>query len=273
MDYIKIQNLELFANHGVFKEETALGQKFLMNLKLYTDLQPAGADDAISESLHYGEICHFVTKYFTETTYHLIEAAAQNLAIALLFRYPKLEEVEIELKKPWAPIGLPIETVSVVMKRGWTKAYLSIGSNIGDREGYIHQAIDLLKKCNRIKEIEVSRLIETKPYGNADQGDFLNGAIAIKTLFSPYELLDFLHSVENECGRKRELHWGPRTLDLDILFYGDETVRKTDLVIPHIDLQNRDFVLSPLVTIAPEQVHPVFKKTVYQLWERLQSQK
>ena len=113
----------------------------------------------------------------------------------------------------------------------------------------------------------VSDFLVTKPYGVTDQDDFLNGCLKLRTLLTPRELLDRLHHIEQEAGRERTLRWGPRTLDLDILFYDDLILGEADLCIPHVDLPNREFVLRPLCEIAPYLHHPVTGKTV---WEMLQ---
>lgn len=269
MDKIKIQNLEVFAKHGVFQEETVLGQKFFVNAVLYTDVKMAGKTDAISDATNYGEVCHFITNFMTENTYKLIEAVAEHLAEAILLAFPLLHDVEIEIKKPWAPIGLPLEYVSVEVKRGWHQVYLSIGSNMGDRKEYLNGAIRTLEQMPQIKAVKASSFIETEPYGGVEQEVFLNGAVSLQTILSPEELLEVLHKVEAEAGRERLIHWGPRTLDLDILFYDDLVMDRDDLIIPHIDMANRNFVLEPLAELCPGKVHPVLRQTVQQLLKNL----
>ena len=109
---------------------------------------------------------------------------------------------------------------------------------------------------------KVSTLIETKPYGGVEMSPVLNGVARIKTLASPHELLKICNKIENMSGRKRIIRWGPRTLDIDILFYDKLILEDSSLTIPHIDLKNRDFVLEPMAEIAPGFVHPVYKKTI-----------
>lgn len=274
MDRITIRNLEIFANHGIFQEETRLGQKFMISADLYLDLREAGHTDNMQNSIHYGEVCHFMTEYLEEHTFGLIEAAAENLARELLISQPRLREITLEIKKPWAPIGLPIETVSVEVTRGWHEVCLSVGSNLGDKEATIRQAVSALEQNLQIRDVRLSSLIETKAYGKTDQPDFLNGAIAMETLLSPQELLAELHSIEAAAGRVREERWGARTLDLDILFYDDLVMdemmdEQNRLTIPHIDLANRLFALEPLMGLCPGKVHPVYRKTVSDLYAAL----
>ena len=268
-DEIKIQNLEIYAYHGVFPQENERGQIFLVNAVLFTDLRKAGQEDKLELSTHYGEVCHFIDRWMREHTYKLIEAAAENLVRQLLLAFPLIWEIELEIKKPNAPVGLPFETVSVKIKRGWHRVYLSVGSNLGDRRAYIQGAIDALNANPQIRSCKVSPLLETKPYGGVEQDDFLNGALEIETLLAPGELLEELHRIEAAAGRERLIRWGPRTLDLDILFYDKLVYEDEQLIIPHIDLENRRFVLEPLCAIAPNLRHPILKKTVSGLLKEL----
>jgi dihydroneopterin aldolase/2-amino-4-hydroxy-6-hydroxymethyldihydropteridine diphosphokinase len=141
MDKIKINNLEVFCNHGLFKEENVLGQKFLVSAVFYVDTREAGLTDNLVKSIHYGEICQYIERFMKQNTYKLIEAAAENLAMNLLMDRENLIQIDLEIKKPWAPIGLPIETVAVEISRKWHTAYIALGSNIGDKKRYLEQAV------------------------------------------------------------------------------------------------------------------------------------
>lgn len=273
MDKIKIENLEVFANHGVFPEETKLGQKFLLDMELYVDTRKAGLSDDLTQSVHYGEVSHFAVRFMREHTYRLIESAAEHLAEALLLGFPGLWRVCLEVKKPWAPIGLPLESVSVEIDRSWHRVYLSLGSNMGDRRAYLEGAVRRLEECRECKVRAVSDWIETEPYGDVEQEKFLNGCVEMDTLFTPGELLDLIHGIEAEAGRVRTVRWGPRTLDLDILFYDREVIGTKDLAVPHEDLANREFVLRPLMMIAPYLRHPVTQKTAGQMLRELEEKK
>ncbi len=268
-DEIHIQNLEVFANHGVFQEETNLGQKFLFSLTMYTDTRKAGKSDCLEESIHYGEVSQFITDYTRKHTRKLIEAAAEDLATALLLHYPLLKGVTLELKKPWAPVGLPLETVSVKISRFWHRAYIALGSNLGDKKAYLDQAIKALKQHKECRVQKVSSYLVTEPYGGVEQDDFLNACLSLDTLLSPEELLDLLHEIEQAAHRERLIHWGPRTLDLDILLYDNEVLETEDLIIPHVEMHKRDFVLKPLAEIAPNKRHPILGKTIGELAAQL----
>lgn len=207
-DEIHIENLEFYARHGVFPEETKLGQKFILSLVMYTDTRPAGKKDELELSIDYGEVSHFITEYMKKNTFKLIEAAGENLARELLCRYPLLKGVELELKKPWAPVGLPLEYVSVKISRFWHRAYLGLGSNLGDKKAYLDQAVKRLNEAEGCKVEKVSGYLVTEPYGGVEQDDFLNACLLLKTLLSPEELLEKLHEIEKEAHRERIIRWG-----------------------------------------------------------------
>ncbi|MBI5400250.1 2-amino-4-hydroxy-6-hydroxymethyldihydropteridine diphosphokinase [Candidatus Saganbacteria bacterium] len=145
--------------------------------------------------------------------------------------------------------------------------YLSLGSNVGDREEYIEQANFLLEKNPRIQVVKHSSNIETEAEGGANQPPFINSAVMIKTSLPPHQLLDVCQEIETTLGRERELEWGPRTIDIDILLYGDEIVSDEKLQIPHPLLHERMFVLRPLREIAPNALHPIMEKTIEALYE------
>lgn len=128
--------------------------------------------------------------------------------------------------------------------------YIGIGSNLGDRQRNIKLAVKKIKALGDTRVIKVSRLIETKPVGGpAGQSNFLNGALKIKTNFPPKRLLKKLKIIEQELGRIRTIRNGPRTIDLDILFYGDRVINTKELIIPHPRMFKREFVMKPLLEI------------------------
>lgn len=271
MDEIRIDNLEVYAHHGVFPEENEKGQHFYLNAVLYTDTQKAGRTDALADSTHYGLVCEEMAKVMTEHTWNLIEAAAEHVAEHVLLHFPLVRALDLELRKPQAPIPMKFESVSVKIHRGWHDCYVALGSNLGNREALLKEAVAKLEKEKHIRKLKTSSFIRTAPYGVTDQPEFLNGAVYFQTLLTPHELLGFLHEIEQEAGRERKIHWGPRTLDLDILFYDDLILYESDLIIPHIDLHNREFVLKPMCELNPLWKHPVSGKSMQELWKELQS--
>lgn len=148
------------------------------------------------------------------------------------------------------------------------KAWIALGSNMGNREENIARALKEMKK-EGLKLLKISSLIETAPYGRTDQNSFINGVCIVETSCTPEELLECLLSIEKCLGRVRMEHWGPRSIDLDILFYEDNIIDEKNLTVPHPDLQNRRFVLEPLMEISSELMHPVFQKNIVELLQDL----
>jgi len=152
-------------------------------------------------------------------------------------------------------------------KMGPAIAYLGLGSNVGDREEYIEQAVFLLDKNPNIEVTRRSTNYETEAEGGGEQPSFINAAVEIKTKLSPHKLLEVCQEIETALGREREVEWGPRTIDLDILFYEDLIISDDKLQIPHPLVHERLFILKPLREIAPHVIHPVLEKSIETLYE------
>ncbi|HZJ91267.1 MAG TPA: 2-amino-4-hydroxy-6-hydroxymethyldihydropteridine diphosphokinase [Oscillospiraceae bacterium] len=270
MDYVEIKELIVFAHHGVFKQEKELGQKFVVSARLYLDTEADVIKDDVDSSVHYGEAAMEITRFLQAESYNLIETAAGRLAEHLLLTYSLLRKVQIRLAKPWAPVGLPLNEVAIELSRSWQPAVVALGSNMGDRRGHIETALRALDRNKSIRLLTSSELIESSPYGVTDQEDFLNGAVYIETVLSPHSLLKYMQEVENDSGRVRTRHWGPRTLDLDLIYYSDLIIHSEDLTLPHPEMQKRDFVLGPVCEIAPNYVDPRYGVPVCELLARLE---
>ena len=270
MDKICIEELKIFAYHGVFPEENRKGQNFFVNAVLFVDTEKAGLTDDLECSVDYSQVCRVIEEVMTGNVFKLIETAAQRVAEEILRRFPLVEKLEVEIRKPEAPIAMEFGSVSVRAERGWHDVLVAVGSNMGDSRSIIEKGITALEQSPYNKELRRSELIVTKPYGYTEQDDFLNGAVRFRTMLSPHGLLDLLHDIENSAGRKREIHWGPRTLDLDIIFYDRDIIDDEDLIIPHADMHNRSFVLTPAAELMPGYRHPVLGMTVAELKRRLE---
>jgi 2-amino-4-hydroxy-6-hydroxymethyldihydropteridine diphosphokinase len=144
------------------------------------------------------------------------------------------------------------------------RVYIQLGSNLGDREGYLKQSQTML-----IDEIGLiikkSSIYESSPWGVENQGSFLNQVLLLETDIRPFDLLDIILNIEKEMGRVRIEKWGERIIDIDILFYNDEIIETNNLCIPHPYISKRRFVLSPLDEIAKNYIHPILKKTINKL--------
>lgn len=152
-------------------------------------------------------------------------------------------------------------------RKGLATVYLGLGSNVGDREEYVEQAIFLLDKNPNVQLLKHSSNYETEPEGGGSQPPFINAAVSLKTKLSPHKLLELCQEIEATLGREREVEWGPRTIDIDILLYGNEIVSDDKLQIPHPLMHERLFVLKPLREIAAQVMHPVLEKSIEALYE------
>lgn len=149
------------------------------------------------------------------------------------------------------------------------KVFLGLGANVGDRERNINSAIEFLQ--GKVHDIKVASIYESKPVGYKNQANFLNTALMGFTDLSPLELLNFIKQIEVKVGRVKRLRWGPREIDIDILFYEDLIYQDNSIQIPHPRLQERDFVLKPLLDLESKFIHPVFKKSLSDLYSKLET--
>jgi 2-amino-4-hydroxy-6-hydroxymethyldihydropteridine diphosphokinase len=149
-------------------------------------------------------------------------------------------------------------------------AYVAVGANLGDRRANIERAVQILNETDGVEVTRVSSLLENQAVGGPPGApDFLNGAIELRTTLSPRDLLDRLLNIEQALGRQRREKWGPRTIDLDLLLYGDDVIDQPHLHVPHPRLHERRFVLQPLAEIAPDVVHPTIRKSITRLLSEL----
>jgi 2-amino-4-hydroxy-6-hydroxymethyldihydropteridine diphosphokinase len=152
-------------------------------------------------------------------------------------------------------------------------AYLCLGSNIGDKVGYLQQALKLLSDTGKVTVVRTSALYETEPWGNRDLDWFVNGVIEVKTKLTPHELLELCQQIEKQMGREKYEgdDYEARKIDIDILFYGDLIIDEPDLKIPHEHLHERAFEIVPLLELIPDYEHPKYKKSLLQLHEELET--
>ena len=269
MDIINIEGLVVHGNHGVLPEENRLGQRFIISAKLYGDFSEAKVSDKVEHTVNYAKVCDLIEEITQNSTYNLIEALASVLANTILEKFELLYKVDITVKKPFAPIKQVLDMVSVSVSTKRHKAYLSLGSNIGDKKAYLDEAIRLINENDLTIVRKIASYINTKPYGNVEQDDFLNTVVEIDTLLSPYELLCLANNIEAKLGRERIIHWGPRTIDIDIVLYDNQVINTDKLIIPHKEMHLREFVLQPLCEINPRIQHPLLGDTVYKLLHNL----
>ena len=254
MNKISIRGLEVSACHGVLDFEKVNPQKFIFDLDLEVDFFSAAKTDDIGATVNYAEVGALIEKTAKVNTFNLIEKLACECAYSVLENFEKVQKITLTCLKPQAPMPQKFESVGVTVGLERVKAYLSLGSSTGDREGYLNRAITLLDGTRGVKVEKVSSFLETEPYGGVAKNKFLNCAVCAETFLPPHALLDEIHRIEKECGRVRKERWGDRTLDIDIIFYGDREISDETLTIPHPDYKNRDFVIKPLKSIAPHKL-------------------
>ena len=247
MDKITLKNLELFGYHGYYAEENRLGQRFKITLEALCDLGTAGKSGELDDSVNYVDIYDTLKEVFHGKAYKLLEELSQDIAEACLQRFPIIREITLEIMKP--EIAVPVTCDYFSITRTYKReelAYVALGSNLGDREGYLESALRQLRYHPEIDVRRESRIYETVPVGYADQDHFLNMVAEISTSLTPMELLAYCNHIERNLLRRRDVRWGPRTIDLDILMMGDHRSEDPVLTLPHPRMTERGFVLMPL---------------------------
>ena len=163
MDKITIKNLEVFCNHGVYKEENILGQKFLVSAELSLSTRKAGLSDALEDSVSYGDVSRLITAEMKKQNDKLLERAAERIAGQILKEFPLIDSVRIEVKKPWAPVMMHLDYASVSIERGWHRVYVGVGSNMGERQAWIDMAAEGLRADGNNRNFRSAQVIEAEP--------------------------------------------------------------------------------------------------------------
>ncbi|KGN38151.1 2-amino-4-hydroxy-6-hydroxymethyldihydropteridine diphosphokinase [Knoellia subterranea] len=255
-DRIALKGISAKGFHGVLDFEKRDGQTFVVDVEMEVDLAPAGASDDLVDTVNYAEVAGDVVDLIQGASLDLIEALADQIAAKVLTR-PLVEAVAVTVHKPQAPVGHPFTDVAVTVERvRETPVVIAVGSNMGDSLETIQNAVGALWLALELKA--ASRVYETAPVGGPAQAAYLNAVLVGTTSMSPQRLLRTMQDIELEHGRVRKERWGPRTLDLDLIQYGDP-VFDTDvrmeteaLTLPHPRAHERAFVLVPWADADPE---------------------
>ena len=256
-DHILINDLRFESIIGVLDHERLAPQPLRVDVDIEVDLHDAGVSDDLEQTVHYGEVAVALAKLARDTQYLLLERLAQHMAEVVL-SFPLVRAVELTLTKLRPPIPEQIDSTAVRIRRVRAevasvkrhRAVVALGSNLGNREAHLRFAIERLGES----VVAQSQVFETDPVGGPDgQGAYLNMAVVLETELDPYALLRWLHRIEADAGRERVVHWGPRTLDLDLLFFDDVVITGGNLAVPHPRYAERRFVLAPLSEVAPEK--------------------
>lgn len=257
-DRIFVNGLRDMALIGVLPDERLARQQVQVDLEIEADLAVAASTDDLDTTVNYGEVADAVRALVTGTKDLLLERLAGRIARCVL-GFDGVEAVTVRVTKMHPPIDGDIDTTAVQLRRrrmvscpeGPHRAVVAVGSNLGDRVAHLRLALA------RLGEVTASSVWETAPVGGPDGQDaYLNMVVAFDTDLDPWALLRRLHEIEAEAGRVRLEHWGPRTLDLDLLFHDDTSVSGRGLRLPHPRFAERRFVLEPLAEVAPERCPP-----------------
>ena len=267
-DSILLTGVSAIGYHGVFDFEKREGQEFSVDLKLTVNHDWASSTDDVRWTVNYATVAQIAHKAIVGPPVDLIETLADQITREVI-NLAGVLEVEVTVHKPHAPIAVSFGNVSVTRTRSANlsqsiRVALGIGSNMGNRQAHLQSVLDALNAASEVNVIDVSPVYETAPVGGPDQQDFLNAVVIINTALSPQEVLDLAHDCEIRAGRVREVHWGPRTLDVDVLAYGALQSEEVDLTLPHPRIAERGFVLIPWADVDPDFV-PLVGKTVADL--------
>ena len=257
-DRISLLGVRARGFHGVLPDEKRDGQDFVVDVVLHLDLAPAGASDDLERTVSYAEVGADVVARIEGPSLDLIESLAEQIAGDALAR-PVVRAVDVTVHKPSAPVGVPFGDVSVsVHRRREVPVVIALGANLGDAARTLQAAVDDLGDA--VREVRRAPFVTTEPVGGPDQPRYTNSVLVATTSLSPGELLERLHAVEARHGRVREVRWGARTLDLDLVQYGDprdgsDVVSDApELTLPHPRAHERGFVLQPWSRVDPEAV-------------------
>lgn len=257
-DQILISELRAMAVVGALPHEREAAQPLQIDLVLDVDLHDAGNSDDLDDTVHYGLVAERVTAVVTESKDVLLERLATRIADEVLM-FARVDAVDVLVTKLRPPIPVDAASTAVRIRRSILeqdvatpvahRAFIALGSNLGDRWAYLRAAVRGLPGI-----VAMSQVYETDPIGGpGGQGAYLNMVVEVETALDPFALLRRCQRIEGEAMRQRVVHWGPRTLDLDIILFDDVVVDSPELIVPHPMFTERRFVLTPLAEIAPDR--------------------
>ncbi|HEY4332839.1 MAG TPA: 2-amino-4-hydroxy-6-hydroxymethyldihydropteridine diphosphokinase [Ilumatobacteraceae bacterium] len=258
MDKIEISGLRVMTLVGVLRHEREFPQPLEFDITLEGDLRDAGSSDDLADTAHYGLVAERAAAIARESKDELLERLVHRIAEDAL-TIDRVEAVEVVVRKLHPPIPEDLQFTAVRIRRTRAdlqipprtshRAIVALGTNLGDRVAYLKLAVEELGTGI----IAQSQVFETPPVGGPDnQGAYLNMVLAIETSLDPFAMLRRCQRIEALALRQRVVHWGPRTLDVDLLFFDDITIGSPELTIPHPRYAERRFVLTPLAEVAPE---------------------
>ncbi|MDR0797571.1 MAG: 2-amino-4-hydroxy-6-hydroxymethyldihydropteridine diphosphokinase [Nitrososphaerota archaeon] len=285
MDKILINGLQAWGKHGVFDFEQNHSQPFTVDIELWADLLESFTSDDLQNTINYADIYNIVKSVIETQSFQLIERLTYVLLEKIFLYDKRIQKIKIRVMKNKAPldgqvnyVGIELEknrehiitqnnttdkqqnnnsntstptaedaatTAKLPVDMGY-KVVLALGSNVGDRQQSIQNAIKMLTDFAGVHILNKSKLYETEPVGYVDQEKFYNAAVFVKTTLNPFDLYLRIKNIENTLGRKKTFKWGPRAIDIDIIAYEGCVIKTTGLTLPHKEYMQRAFVLKPL---------------------------
>lgn len=255
-DVIELVGLTAFGHHGVLEHERIDGQEFGADLRLHVDNAAAARSDALERTVNYAAVADAVVEEIQAGPYRLIETLADRIAHRVLRDQVLVRRLDVTVHKPSAPIPHHFTDVRLHLVRDGAPVpvALALGSNLGPREQHLERALDLLHAAEGVEITWTAPVVETDPVGGIAQDAFLNTVVGLTSRRGPWGLLDLTQAIEADARRVRELRWGPRTLDVDVVLYGDLQQDDPDLTLPHPRAHERAFVLAPWHAARPDAV-------------------
>ena len=283
-DRVRLLGVRGTGFHGVFEHERREGQEFVVDVELVVDLAPASASDDLVDTVNYGEIGAAVLARISGEPHDLIERVAGLVAMDVL-THAAVDEVTVTVHKPQAPVGVPFDDVAVCVtrRREPVPVVVALGANLPYRgeppQVTLSAALACLGPEVGLTDVAASGFYDTEPVRGPQQPAYVNAVLTAMTTLSPTSLLRELHGVEARFGRTREVRWGARTLDLDLIQYGDPasgtdvTSERSTLMLPHPRAHERGFVLVPWLEVDPAATLRVgdHTRSVTDLLEQLDS--
>jgi dihydroneopterin aldolase / 2-amino-4-hydroxy-6-hydroxymethyldihydropteridine diphosphokinase len=258
-DRIELTGIRAVGIVGLLPEERERAQPFEIDIVIELDVRAAGASDDMNDSVNYAIPIALAERVISEEGHLLLERVSTRIAEEIL-QLDRVDAVEVVVRKLRPPVPHDIESTAIRLRRRrpdlitfehpMVTAYVALGTNLGDRTSHLRFAALNLPGLRAM-----SGVYETEPIGGPDgQGAYLNMVVEVETRLDPFALLNVCRRIELGAGRERKVRWGPRTLDLDVLLYGDTRIESDELTVPHPRMWERRFVMAPLAEIAPHRV-------------------
>lgn len=247
-DRIELTGVSIHGLHGVLPEEKRTGHSFKVDAELWLDISAAGRTDNLAYSVSYADIAAIIERVVDAPSVDLIETLAERICVEIFAHHPLIRRARVGVNKPTAPVDQPFDNVrvSAVRTAPAQRCVLAIGSNLENPREQLTRAVAAIRELPGTRVIAVSRVFETEPVGGVAQDDFLNAAILVETVLSPWHLHRLTCDIEAASHRVRDVRWGPRTLDIDVISWGDLALDDDLLTLPHPRAHERAFVLEPL---------------------------